>query len=387
MVKQIFRPFWSYDVLKTEKWLSSMAEKGFHFSKLHRFTRQFTFHEGPPRRLTFRIGYDKVHNAVPSTTLLNERWMKVSQSKHWYVLSNESPVASIRTFPVREGIIRHNQIRMYLFGAILLYITVMAVLFTTIIGLTSFFQETPPTVVDSPMWILTYIYMSTLFALSVISGYSVFQLHKSNKALIHEHIKPYETAQEQQPAGQLVTRRKWAWMYAPDKLEQWLEKMEEQGYNLYRVSKTGTLFYFTKGHPRKISYCAHYGNTATPSQLDIYRDSGWKSSYTSQSILQNWSIWSCEYTEGEERPYIYSDKSHHVKHARRLAILYSSLFLPFFILQAYNLRFQIEWGLHDQRDSSSFIKNIILIFIPLLILSMFCARTWLYYRRVVKLYK
>lgn len=45
MIK-VFRPFWSYDVKKTEVWLSEMAMKGYHFAELNRWTRCFYFHSG-----------------------------------------------------------------------------------------------------------------------------------------------------------------------------------------------------------------------------------------------------------------------------------------------------------------------------------------------------
>lgn len=39
--------------------------------------------------------------------------------------------------------------------------------------------------------------------------------------------------------GELLVKRKLAWMYAPDKLEHWLNEMEGQGYSLQRVGKRG----------------------------------------------------------------------------------------------------------------------------------------------------
>ncbi|MFD0953375.1 DUF2812 domain-containing protein [Virgibacillus natechei] len=59
MVK-IFLPFWSYDVEKTEEWLSSVAKQGYHLVKINTWTRQFYFEEGAPKTITYRIGFDAI---------------------------------------------------------------------------------------------------------------------------------------------------------------------------------------------------------------------------------------------------------------------------------------------------------------------------------------
>ena len=46
MMKKIFRPFWSFDVKKTEEWLSSMALQGLHFVTVRPFISLFVFEAG-----------------------------------------------------------------------------------------------------------------------------------------------------------------------------------------------------------------------------------------------------------------------------------------------------------------------------------------------------
>ena len=96
----------------------------------------------------------------------------------------------------------------------------------------------------------------------------------------------------------IIVKRKLGWMYSPDRLEQWLETMEERGYNLYRVSKMGNTFYFIKGSPRKVSYCADYQNFSEESYYDMHRESGWNSVFKSSWSFQKWTIWSQPYAEG-----------------------------------------------------------------------------------------
>lgn len=45
--------------------------------------------------------------------------------------------------------------------------------------------------------------------------------------------------------------------------EQWLEKMESNGFNLYKTNDIGCLFFFKKGEPRNIKYCIDYNGDVT----------------------------------------------------------------------------------------------------------------------------
>lgn len=99
--------------------------------------------------------------------------------------------------------------------------------------------------------------------LCIFTVYSLITLNKTNQRLTEEFIQPNkQNGQGTSPlkdrlskneekrlksSGQLVMKWKLGWMYSPDRLEEWLEGMEEKGYNLYSVGKTGTAFYFKKG--------------------------------------------------------------------------------------------------------------------------------------------
>jgi hypothetical protein len=62
MIKKVFRPFGSYDVIKTEEWLSSMADSGYILIKINRVTRCFFFEETEPQKLVYRIVFDELQN-------------------------------------------------------------------------------------------------------------------------------------------------------------------------------------------------------------------------------------------------------------------------------------------------------------------------------------
>ncbi|MEY9094068.1 DUF2812 domain-containing protein [Paenibacillus sp. RC84] len=399
MRTKVFRPFWSYDVQKTEEWLSSMTEKGHELVKINRGTRHFFFQQGEPRKRTYRIGFNNIQTNSLSRALLDDGWVKISQSGNWYVTANEQPLEQIKTFPVREGIVKHNKTILYIFASILIYLTAIA-LFNLILGSVIFFQDVPGHFVESPLWILTYFLIGIGIALWVLTLYSVIKINKTNKKLIGENIQRKELLGRQQVdrrlskdeekrlrrSGQLIVKRRLGWMYAPDKLEKWLEAMEEHGLNLYRVGKTGTVFYFTMGSPRKVSYCADYQTIADEGYFDIHRDAGWKSAFISTSSIQKWTLWSREYSMDEEQPQIYSDKSHQLKHARRIAITYSCMFLPLMILYIFIIGANIHLMSNHNLDKLQII-NMILFVVLILILGSFSIRTWLYYRRLSKRYK
>lgn len=393
---KVFRPFWSYDVKKTEVWLSDMAKKGYFLVGLNRWTRCFFFRKSESKNVTYRIGYDKMQGALLSNSLLDEGWIKVIQSGNWYIISNEKPLLQIKTSSVREGIIKRNRMIMYIFSGILIYFTCIAIFNLTIMS-SILFQNAPVEVVESPMWILTYFLLGLGVAIFVLAIYSVIKINKTNKYLISEKSNKLqgvnhserrlskEKEKQLKRSGQMIVKRKFGWMYSPDKLEKWLETMEELGYNLYRVSRTGTTFYFIIGSPRKVSYCADYQNISDESYFDMHRDAGWNSVFISYSSLQKWTIWSHEYSEGEERPQIYNDKSFHLKHARRIAIAYTLLFLPLIIMYILNLGLFIDEMFNSGTTRLSLLNTVMFLFC-IFIFGSFTVRTWLYYMRLRKRY-
>ncbi|MGP7815752.1 DUF2812 domain-containing protein [Niallia sp. 01092] len=391
MIK-VFRPFWSYDVSKTEAWLSSMAKKGYLLVGLNRWTRCFFFRQDKSKSITYRIGYDKIKGVSLSTSLLEEDWVKVIQSGNWYVTSNEQPIEQIKTSSVRDGIIKHNRKIMYIFSAVLIYFLLNLTFIISTIGI-SLFQNASGKVDESPLWILTYTFFGMEIALIILSIYSVIKINKMNKYLIREKASTLQTKNNMERrlnkekekqlkrSGQMIVKRKFGWWYSPDKLEKWLETMEQRGYNLYRVNRRGTAFYFMIGSPRKVSYCADYQNISNESYFDMHRDAGWKSVFMSTSSLQKWTIWSREYAEGEERPQIYSDKSFHLKQARKVAITYTSMFFPIVILYIFIIAKIVIHG-----STSLNLTNTVLILWCIFVFGSFTLRTWLYYMRIKKRY-
>ena len=50
-----WRPFWSYDVEKTENWLAEMALDGYRLVNINLVTRMFSFERGALKRSNFKL--------------------------------------------------------------------------------------------------------------------------------------------------------------------------------------------------------------------------------------------------------------------------------------------------------------------------------------------
>ncbi|MFZ3591275.1 hypothetical protein ACOI1C_19035 [Bacillus sp. DJP31] len=169
------------------------------------------------------------------------------QRGNWHVIMIEKSHEQIKTSSVREGIIKRNRLIIHIFIGTIIYLSFMAVNMLALIIPTQFL-DVLVTVVESPLWILTYTVLGMSIALYLLAIYSIGKLYKTKKKLINEkQTKPQSGNQKEEKlrkqqekdlkrSGKLVVKRKFGWMYAPDKLEEWLEKMEQKGFNLHRVS-------------------------------------------------------------------------------------------------------------------------------------------------------
>ncbi|WP_404447982.1 DUF2812 domain-containing protein [Sutcliffiella horikoshii] len=394
-MKTVTKPLWSYDVQKTEQWLTDQAKAGYHLTQLHRFKRRFTFKEGNPKDVTYRIGYDKIKPATLSNTMRNDGWEKVTESGKWYVIANDRLQAEVTTSTSRDAIIKRNNYIFYAFMAILIYITGATLANIALFSTAYIASDGNVEVEESPYWIITYIAGTLATAFYFFMIYSVWKIKKTNKALSQENQTTYSPqhtlekknftkAEEKQwkRDGIIIKRRKFGWMYSPDKLEKWLEQMAAEGNRLHRVSKLGTTFYFRKGEPQHIKFSADYQNLSNDSYYEIHRQAGWKDIFSSKGALQKWTIWSKEYEEGETPPALYSDKTHKLKQAKKVAFSYTAIFLPmvltYMFIASMNIGFLFRkeeaWTLHD--------TNTIMFFICILMFGTFIMKTWMYYFRL-----
>ncbi|QFT87913.1 hypothetical protein FIU87_04525 [Bacillus sp. THAF10] len=393
-MKTCVRPLWSYNVQKTEKWLTDQAEQGYQLTSFHRIKRRFIFTKKEAKTVTYRIGHDKNQTRNLSSSLKNDGWEMVAQSGSWYMIANAKPAEEVKTSISREAILKRNKFLMYFFLVLLIYLTWMALMNVALL-LTPYVTDIPVEKVESPYWIITYIALGLAVVFYLFMLFSVLKIRKTNKALSLESQGTYSEefvvknislskAEQKQfkREGKIMKRWKFGWMYSPDKLENWLEEMAKKGYQLIRVGKPGTSFYFLKGEPRNVKFCADYQHLSNDTYYEIHREAGWQDEFRSFSSMQKWTIWSKEYEEGEEVPQLYSDKTHQLKHARKIAFSYTALFLPLVLMYLFFATLNIPsifqkenvWSIHD--------TNTIMFFILIILFGSFITRTWMYYYRL-----
>lgn len=178
MTDRIFRPFWSYDVKKTENWLHGMALKGYQLKRFHTITRIFVFEQNNEcQDVRYHIEYTKNQTKTIPAALLNNGWERIISSGKWYILKNEQPSEKRKSFPVRDGIIKRNRNMMYFFSGMFIYTLLTSLLFIIMCGLMLLFNYSI-TFQANIFWMTTLSIGVVLWALS---PYSAIKLYKTNQ--------------------------------------------------------------------------------------------------------------------------------------------------------------------------------------------------------------
>ncbi|NQX48031.1 DUF2812 domain-containing protein [Paenibacillus tritici] len=382
-MKRVFRPFWSYDLPKSEAWLADMASQGWVLAEWSLLLRRFTFRQAQPVQRSYQIGYGPSSQPSMSSYLAAEGWSKRLQQGKWTVYENERQLAQIKAYPSRKEVLRRNRKISYIFMGILVYLLLIAMIPLIALGF-SLTQDTPMQTQQSPLWAVTWVAAVLAVILLILAIYSIIKLRAASKGFQLNQDVIKKTHEQQKPAGLKMTRLKLGWMYAPDRLEEWLEEKERLGWNLYKVGPGGTLFHFSQGSPRQMKYHADYQVIGDEEYVELHRQAGWNKVYSSPFSLQKWTIWSREQPDHAQQPEIYSDPYHRLKHARKIAVSYTLLFLPMILLYSLNVTAFIDGMLQDGITASR-AWNTSLMFLCILIFGSFAVRTWLYYRRLKKL--
>lgn len=298
-------------------------------------TREFVFENDKRKTIQYRICRQKAGVNATSQSLIKSQWYSVFTKGKWSILANDNEASELKIFPSRESILKRNRTMKYSIGILLAYLAFTQIqtifIFTAILSPNNFSPFLSP-------WFI----IERLLVLSLLS-YIIVKLNKSDKKIRMENgfdltllsmstILDRKTERALRKEGKLIKKIKLAWMYAPDKVEEWLEYMEMKSYNLVRMSWSGNTFHFMKGKPRTIKYCTDYQNLVNDSYYEIHKSNGWEMIFTSRPALTitKYTLWRKEYTD--ERPEIYSDKSQILKHARKQCLLYCVLFIPLIVI-------------------------------------------------------
>ena len=112
---------------------------------------------------------------------------------------------------------------------------------------------------------------------------------------------------------EIKTAWHWWWGWNPEKIEDWLEEMELEGWNLVSVGFAYVVFKFEKGESRKIRYCVDYQVNVGNNYFELFKEDGWE---LADDKIIPWYIWRKPYEN--ERPSIYTDTKSLIERNNRL---------------------------------------------------------------------
>lgn len=406
MIKKVFKPFWSYDVVKTENWLNLMSEKGYRLVKVNFLTRTFIFEQCQPKKEYYRIVFQKKLGGNVPQDILEAGYSTVVADKNYYIVKTSN--TTLEKNPTYFGILDRNRTIKYTVGNFLIFfmslvaaqLFIVLIFFSVLIFGSTIIEETPPienvplpSTIEMIGIISFFAFSLLLWALIIWMIYTFFKLRSTNKQLEilsgvninlsftipTEGLLSKKVEKELFKSKKMFKKTKFAWFYAPDLVENWLEKMETQGYNLYRMSKIGSSFYFIKGQPRKIKYIVEYKSKASPQYFAQNQMAGWKLIFTSFSKRMAYVVWSKEYANDIE-PEFYCDLDAKLKHAKNYALKLSLMYFPICLLYLLLVAFNLSMPNLGNMPLFTVIIFLLLIFE----FGFFAIRTILYYFRTKK---
>ena len=83
------RLFWSFDIVKTERWLDEMSRQGKILDKINFVSRTFVFKEEEPQDYHYRLVYKKNSKGSVPKRLTEGGYELVTSNKNIYVLKSD----------------------------------------------------------------------------------------------------------------------------------------------------------------------------------------------------------------------------------------------------------------------------------------------------------
>lgn len=357
MTKSVFRPFWSLDIIETENWLCEMSTYGYYLKEIKTSTKVFVFDIDEIEEIQYKICYHKKGINIASGSLFNNGWNSVFTKGKWSILANKNDKSKIKTHPSRESLLNRSRFIKYTLGSLLAMWFVMSLM--PMIFLTELLFDFNNTTLNNTFMPGAKLSMIIILLILLLLIYIIIKLYKSDRKLLAENtlgtklsftivkdeISDYISERELINNGKAIKKFKLGWIYSPDKIEEWLENMEIQGYNLYRMNGAGNTFYFKKGNARNIKYSLDFQVKVNESYFEIHKSNGWNMMFTSSSSFVKHTLWCKEYSW--QKPALYSDTSHLLKHARNQCMFYCILFTPLTIMYLFLIISNIKLHLKD----------------------------------------
>lgn len=392
MSKISFKPLWSFDVIKTEEYLSIMAEKGYQLNYINFPLRIFKFNKKQGEKINYRITYSKDYGNNLAVSLINDGWGTCSENRRWRVLKNEKEIWKINNFPARDGVIKRNKtILEVILGLLLFFVTTSLPNIIILGGLTD--KNSSVSYVNGNITItgsnsftqifyydlISYALCLILFILALIS---ILKLTSFNKKVKYESgdnkvLKTYGN-------GKKFNKIKLGWFCHPDIIENWLENMELQGFNLYKAGLFS--FSFLQGEKKRIKYCIDFQRLPGEDYYNIYSASGWELVKGAYLNNKKWSFWRKEYAENQIKPSLYTDNSSKIDGAKKVLINYLPAYIFLIIIYMLVLRNFIKVILKmkhpDLLISIPSITTSLIFSFSVVLFSLYSIRLIKYYFRI-----
>ncbi|MCM3357288.1 DUF2812 domain-containing protein [Psychrobacillus sp. MER TA 171] len=332
-----FRWFWSYRIQSTEKWLESMALKGFMLKDFNRFTRIFTFNKTTPKKVTYSIQYKSC--SLPDR-LQKAGWRDPLKAGKWSILKNEA--SHVPFYPSSDSLFKRIRLHAYLFLIIsIFYLSTSPVNFLI---LKSFDDNNPNFAsIIIPLLILLLLASVTIF---VFISYRAYEKYMFN---LNEEVKN---------SRKRIRKIRLAWMYQPLQTKKWLDEMHRKGYELDRVY--AAIFTFVPSKHEKIAYEVTFEPKLKSDYYTLHKEIGWKLKYTSNMSVLNYSIWSMPYSEQAPKPsftYDIAEKRQQIKKAFKMNIT-----ITLFLLLVLGQSLYMQWVLDMPSSTFTIVLKYLITF-------------------------
>ena len=87
-----------------------------------------------------------------------------------------------------------------------------------------------------------------------------------------------------------------------EKIENWMEEMEQKGWALFKFDFTMMRFQFKKEESRKMRYCFDYQSNVGEDYFEIFKEDNWE---LVDETISPWYVWRKSYED--KKPSIYTD--------------------------------------------------------------------------------
>ncbi|SHI64637.1 Protein of unknown function [Clostridium cavendishii DSM 21758] len=330
MIKRVFRGFWSIDILKTEEWLKEMATKGYELVDVNFNISVFKFKKGVSKEISYKIEFKENKELLESVK--REGWQILSKSSRWRVLKNEKPIEEIKVFPENfEMINRFNILKKVGF---IIYTDIIFVILSSIYllmchilgGKSNFIYISGENINFTKNMFNFFVTPINIIILLI----AILFYKKINKVSLEYSLANniIEKGYLKKSSGKRKIRFKPLWMYEPDRIEEWLQRMAYEGFELKRILPQ-CIFIFYTTDKKNLKYYIDLKKKVDFGYYNINKDAGWHNVHMAKILGDNYTIWTKECI-GDEVPNMYTFHSERVKIAKEI---YGKNF-PFLILLA-----------------------------------------------------